>query len=418
MLAGFRSRKAVAATLATPLVVLLALAGCAAGELEAVDRPVTFEPLANPVAPGSGEPNLFAAADGSVWMSWVEARTEGHALRAARLVDDGWSEPQTITESTRMFVNWADFPSLVQSPGGQLLAHWLQRSGSGRYAYDVVISLSGDGGKTWSMPEVLHDDGVAGEHGFVSLVPDRDNGFTAVWLDGRHTTGESPRMTLRAARIGAGGAVTDRTELDPKICDCCQTSAAWVGESLVAVYRDRSESEIRDIWSVRRDAAGWHAPTPVAADGWQIPGCPVNGPSIAGRDGLGAVAWFALVDGAPEVKVAFTEDEGASFGEPILVAGPDPVPLGRVDIDWVGEQVVLVTWIVQTEEGVAEIRHRTVASDGGQGAVGQLALTSPARSSGFPRIAVAGGWLVAAWTIPGEAAEIRTARARIGPAGG
>ncbi len=370
-----------------------------------------FEPLANPAGPGAGEPNLFAAPDGALWMSWIEPLGEAHALRLAALRNDAWGPVATVAESGEMFVNWADFPSMAVGADGTLLAHWLLRRGGGRYAYDVVVSRSADDGRTWDAAEVLHDDGVPGEHGFVSLVPEPDGSFTAVWLDGRFTVGESPRMTLRAANIGNDGTVTDRAELDPRICDCCQTSAAMIGGSLVAVYRDRSDDEVRDIWATRRDASGWHDPVAVAHDDWQIPGCPVNGPSITARDGIGAVAWFALVDGAPEVKLAFTEDEGVTFSAPHLIErSTEPATLGRVDLEWVNDHTVVVTWMSAVEEQ-AEIRYRTVSRNGKLGPTRSMARTSAARSSGFPRLAVVGSWLVAAWTAPGEPAEIHTARA-------
>jgi hypothetical protein len=37
---------------------------------------------------------------------------------------------------------------MVALPDGSLAAHWLVKSGSGTYAYDVNISRSFDGGKT------------------------------------------------------------------------------------------------------------------------------------------------------------------------------------------------------------------------------------------------------------------------------
>ena len=47
----------------------------------------------------------------------------------------------------------------------------------------------------------------------------------------------------------------------------------------VAVYRDRSPEEIRDISVVRLVDGVWTEPAPVHADNWMIEGCPVNGPA-------------------------------------------------------------------------------------------------------------------------------------------
>ncbi len=463
----------------TPIVLFATLAGayaCApdptadsAGVLDpTVDAEVAPEWLAHlmpPTVAGSAEPDLFATEDGLVHMSWLEpvqgdggaaaSTRRGHfALRFATLDGDSWSAPRTIADGEDYFVNWADFPSIVAT-GDTLVAHWLVLNGGRGTAYDVHISRSTDGGDTWSESVVPHSDGTPTEHGFVSLVPEPDGGFTAVWLDGRGfaraepdgggpappegTTGAAgvdpsngPAMTLRAARFDGHGTQQSEVLLDERICDCCQTSAAYVGDTLVAVYRDRSPTEVRDIWSVRRTPAGWQAPVPVARDGWQIPGCPVNGPAIAASGDLAAVAWFSMVDGNPEVKVAFTGDAGASFAAPILVDSGDadsidsssaravarladasgpaaPVPLGRVDVAWVGDQKAAVSWIV-ARGAQADLILQTVGTDGVLGERHVIATTGSGPASGFPRLVRSGERLVLAWTeTEDDVSIVRTA---------
>lgn len=146
--------------------------------------------LTSPAPSGSAEPNLVAAADGSIYLSWLEqAGDESHALKYARLsnVDGDWSAPVAVVARDDLFVNWADFPSLLPTKSGRILAHWLQKSGGAPYAYDVMIAQTADGGATWSQPRVLHDDGLQGEHGFVSLFESPDDKVQAIWLDGRNT---------------------------------------------------------------------------------------------------------------------------------------------------------------------------------------------------------------------------------------
>ena len=424
------------------LTISLAILGCSAAtgagsgtgtDIEA--PPGTLVDLVSPAAPGSGEPNLFAAADGRVYMSWIEPAGAGHAIRFAALSGSAWSEPRTIAQSDEFFVNWADFPSIVETGKNALAVHWLQKSGPDTFAYDVRISRSVDGGKTWSESVTPHSDGTLTEHGFVSLVPETDGGFTAVWLDGRNfadrDAGTSPEMTLRGARFDAAGLVGPETLLDPRICDCCQTSAAYLGDNLVVAYRDRSDDEIRDIWSVRRTADGWQDPVRVAHDDWQIPGCPVNGPAVAAGETADAIAWFSLRNGNPEVKVTFTRDGGATFSEPILLdsaemndvdggnprqvaqmsgaSGKDaPIPLGRVDVEWVSPHRVAVSWLV-ARGNKADIVLQTVDLDGNPGSRHTMVATASSRASGFPRILRNGDRLVMAWTEPGEPATLHTA---------
>ena len=133
--------------------------------------------LPSPAGAGSGQPNLTVSPDGRAHLSWIERLGEGRfSLRFATLEKTApekyeWSSPRVIAEGSNWFVNWADFPSMIALPDGSLAAHWLVRSGTGTYAYDVNISRSFDGGKTWSKPFVPHRDGTQTEHGFVSLFP-------------------------------------------------------------------------------------------------------------------------------------------------------------------------------------------------------------------------------------------------------
>ena len=380
---------------------------------------LTVTEILSPSGPGSGEPSLYAAEDGAVWMSWIEATANGHAVRYARLQGETWSPKMTLLERDDLFVNWADFPTLVALGDDALAFHWLQKSGGGSpYAYDVWMRMSPDQGANWGEPFQPHRDGTFTEHGFVSMVPETDGGYTAVWLDGRQFAVAEDKgdvslreMTLRSARIGPDGRLSDERILDPRICDCCQTSAARMGDALVIAYRDRSPEDIRDIWVARRGPEGWEKPRLLAADEWQIPGCPVNGPAVAGSGDHGAIAWFALRQERPEIKVALSKDAGASFGKPVVVAvphGSEDVPLGRVDVAWVDERMVAVSWLTDVGSG-AEIRLRTVSLDGMAGSVRVVAHTDSARSSGFPRMVRARDRLIFAWTEPGAPAVIHTA---------
>lgn len=202
-------------------------------------------------------------------------------------------------------------------------------------------------------------------------------------------------MTLRSGLVG--DAVPKSSELlDDRVCDCCQTDAALAEEGPIVAYRDRSPKEIRDIYVLRRTPSGWSQPVKIGNDGWQLPGCPVNGPAIAAAGKLVAVAWFTGAPG-PRVQVAFSSDGGASFGKPLLLDGAKP--LGRVDVVLEGGDA-LVSWMSLVGDN-AVIRLRRVSAKGKMGLPVPIAATSAARSSGFPRAAVANGRLHLAWVEEG-----------------
>lgn len=353
-----------------------------------------------PVGASSAEPNLFAARDGRVLMTWMEPSEGGHALRVSVRADGEWSAARTIAQDRDFFVNWADFPSIVETAQGTWLAHWLEKVGPSTYAYHVMVSSSGDGGQTWSEPRRLHTDESPTEHGFVSMLPMPDGQTVAVWLDGRetgggHGDGERGAMQLRGAILSADGASRDETLVDEMICDCCQTALVRAGSAVVVAYRDRTEEEVRDI-AVRRFQDGrWSEPVHVGPDRWVFPACPVNGPSLAARGDTVVIAWFAAPSDSARVSVAVSTDGGLTFGAPVRV--DDGAPLGRVDVEWLADGRALVIWLERAGAD-GEVRARSVTLAGDTGASQLVARTSQARSSGFPRMVTAGDRVIFAWT--------------------
>lgn len=359
--------------------------------------------LPSPAGPGSGQPNLTVSRTGRFYLSWIEKLAAGrYALRFAVREGDGWSAPRVIAEGFNWFVNWADFPSLLVLPDGSLAAHWLVKSGPGTFDYDVTIARSFDEGRTWGQPFVPHRDGVKTEHGFVSLLAAPDGNLAAVWLDGRemkagqdsHEHGEGD-MTLRYAKIKRDGTLTDEAVLDARVCECCQTAAVLTADGPLVVYRDRSPEELRDISVVRKVRGQWTAPRAVHADGWKLAGCPVNGPAVAASGRRVAVAWFTAVNDQPHVKVAFSQDAGASFGEPVVI--DDGAPVGRVEVLLLEDRSALVCWLEKLPTGGA-LRLRRVWPDGKRGEAVTVAAAGTARSNGFPQMVRTGQRLVLAWT--------------------
>jgi hypothetical protein len=391
----------IAATFAATSILLLA--GCSGGAFE-LGEPRAIEP---PAAPGSQTPNLAVGLNGNLYLSWIEPREGGHALRFSTRQGDGWSEPRTIASGDNWFVNWADFPSMAALEDGTLAAHWLVRSGDAPYAYDVVISLSRDGGINWSEPVRPHRDATKTEHGFVSLLPTPDDGFAVLWLDGRKTA-DTPAgaMTLRHATLLPDGALEDEALVDESVCDCCSTDALRTGDGATLVtYRDRTASEIRDISVSRQDGSTWSSPRTVFADNWEIAGCPVNGPAIAGQGDLVAVAWFSAARDDAVVRVAFSKDGGRTFGRPFRVDHGSP--LGRVDVVMLDIGSALVSWL-ELAEGQARIFLRPISPSGARPST-LVATTSEARSSGFPRMVRFGDDVVLAWTVSGDPPRIAAA---------
>lgn len=365
--------------------------------------------IPSPAGVNSGEPNLFAGDDGEVYLSWVEPGESGkYSLRFSMFEEGSWARPGIIAEGDDWFVNWADVPSIIVFQDGHLMAHWLEKSDKDTYAYDVKISQSFDSGKNWSKAFTPHRDGTKTEHGFVSMIPfDYDKAMT-VWLDGRQmeTGGENPGMTLRTAFIDRDGNLSGERLLDAKTCECCPTSVARTSNSVIVVYRDRSDTEIRDINIIRYRNGEWSEPETVFDDGWEIRGCPVNGPSVSAAGKNVIVTWFTDANNKSLVKASFSTNEGIDFQTPLNI--DDGNPIGRMASVMLDDGSALICWIEDTSED-AEIRVRHIWQNGKMDKSIRVAKSSRMRSAGFPRMIRNGNKIFFAWTQPGKPSIINTA---------
>ena len=359
-------------------------------------------------APGkAAQPDLVVAADGRLLLSWIEAGSGStHALKFASFDGSAWSAPQEIAHGDDWFVNWADTPHMAATEDGALWAHWLSQSAKAAYAYDVVLSRSGDGGKTWSPPVKVNNDGTPTEHGFASLWPQSRDSLGIAWLDGRNTAGEAHggheehgggAMTLRVANFDASLRKSAETELDPRTCDCCQTDVAMTSRGPLLAYRDRNGDEIRDIVTTRFDHGAWTLPRKVHDDRWKMPACPVNGPAIAASGAQAWVAWYTAAGEMPKVRVARTQDAGDSFSAPIELDSGLQVQ-GRVDVavdgasvwvNWTREQADGQSlWLVRYDAGLSKELQRIEVSK----------LQGRGRATGFPQMVARGDAVYLAWT--------------------
>jgi hypothetical protein len=405
--------------------VLVALAACrgeptpepaaAAGPAPGLQRWIL------PTAPGAAQPDLVLAPDGRLLLSWLDSQP-GRRTRL-QFSDHGagsWGATRTIAIGSSFFVNWADTPHLMATPDGMLWVQWLQKSGEGAYAYDVVLSNSRNDGMNWSAPIRPHEDGTVSEHGFAALWAQGNDRLGIAWLDGRNTvvnaagdadeaTGTADEhdghgrgaMTLRAAFFdGAQRKATD-SELDDSVCDCCQTDVAMTGRGPLLVYRDRTADEIRDIHAMRYDGRAWSASKPVFADDWKMPACPVNGPAVAAQGDAAVVAWYTVTATAagdvPTVRLARSDDAGGSFAAPVDVDSGMQVQ-GRVDVA-VAADAAWVLWLREDAAGQSLMLARYAPDLSRRIEQLEVAkLQGRGRGTGFPQLVLRNGVGYIVWT--------------------
>ena len=387
----------------------LALAAC--GDRLAIAVP---QPIDNPAPAGSAQPSLAVGNDGRAWLTWLEPRADGSkALMVVAREKGVWLTPRLVVQDTNLLANWADVPTVAESPKGVLAVAWLRKAA---HSYGIRLASSKDGGATWGPVVTPHTDGTDTEHGFVSFIVDPDS-LSLVYLDGRkYALADSSQHDMQLMRTGLrqDGTAHRELALDEKICDCCQTSAVVTGETTLIAYRNRTDAEIRDVY-VQRIAHGVVFPgVPVHTDEWHFPGCPVNGPSLTARGATAVVAWFTAARDSARVRLAWSSDTGMTWGPPVEVhersgrEGATGRPEGRVQVVMTPQGDALVSWVEGRGDGSALVVRR-IGRDGRKGAPVELAsVPGGKRAAGFAKMVALENEALVAWTDP-TAKRVRTA---------
>ena len=351
--------------------------------------------------PKNSSESFLLSTNDNLFISWTEQVADSNFLYISKLEDNSWSEKSIIKKGKDWFVNWADFPSISYNEiSNSLFSFHLQKSSEETFSYDVNYHINQ--GSSWKDMQKIHDDNTFSEHGFVSSIPYKD-GFMVSWLDGRNTYGKGHdghakgAMTIRSAILDNTGKIVDESLIDGMVCDCCQTSMTISNDIPIIVYRDRSKDEIRDIYYSRYIDSNWTDPQPIHDDEWEINGCPVNGPNIDSNEEKVVVSWFSASNGRPKVNLKFSRDNGRTFGDKILVDNIENSPIGRVGVEFISSDEVIISWL-STVEGKGKLLMRKI---GVNGSVGEIKVTDEVlteRSTGFPQIEKFNDNIYISWT--------------------
>lgn len=289
----------------------------------------------------------------------------------------------------------------------------------------IKLARSRDGGRTFGAAQAL-SAGKAGDRGWPALALDTAGTAHAIWLDHRglagnktaghpHGTGApsdgvamAQRSGLFFASAGPSGARAER-ELVKGVCYCCKTAlAAGRGRALYAAWRQVYPGNIRDIaFSASRDGGRtFSAPMRISDDGWEINGCPDDGPAIAVEDG-GAVhvVWPTVIvsNGALEGALfhASTRD-GRTFTRRTRVPTAGSLKPSHPQLAIADGGRLVVAWD-EVVAGRRTVFARTLTPKAaGATEFGPIEILGGDRPGTYPALAVAADRALAAWTDGGS----------------
>ena len=303
-----RARLFPAAALLPSLLAALLAVACAPqrhGTPWSDVREVTPEFLTRAAA---ADPSLAVEPGGRVALTWVTQDSLGADAWLSVSADSGahWTAPVQLDPRPGKVSSYPESrPVVAWGRGGMLVAAWAAARDTGKFADDVAVRVSADGGQTWGAPSLVNDDHkdpLSTYHGFIALDVLPDGRPMVAWIDGRFSAspGDEPTLAdLFATTTSDGGATwADNVYVAESVCPCCRvmlrSDQRPGGPIEVAVAFRGAADDMRDPrLAVSRDGGTSFAyDTLVSADRWKLPGCPSVGQSLTFTSGGGFYAWF------------------------------------------------------------------------------------------------------------------------------
>ncbi len=210
-------------------------------------------------------------------------------------------------------------PKVIVAPNDDVFVCWA--SERERWKGNIRFARSTDGGKTFAKAITLNSDAAAPPigHAFQSLAVDKKGKIFVAWIDERNKNkadrGAEIWMSISADR---GKTFSRDYRILSDVCECCWTTLAIDANGTIFLsYRTvpNSGPMLRDIIVARsQDGGKSFAPVPVSADGWELNGCPVAGPSLnLDRAGNPAVVWFMGGKEKPGLYFLTSNDGGKTY---------------------------------------------------------------------------------------------------------
>lgn len=401
----------------------------------------TQVPLALVGIPGQINEHVSLASDGGsvVALTWAaSSESSGSNVFAAVSADSGisFSPPVRVNGAdSEVRVNGEQPPRVTLVPGSDgtptVVVLWTARRAG---ATSLLYAESRDNGRSFGPERSVISEEVNGNRGWESMVATRDGRLFVLWLDHResatatsahaehHHQAGSPATADGVARaqrsqlfVSAPDGSLPPMAIARGVCYCCKTAIAADSEGRVyAAWRHVYEGSHRDIaFTSSRDTAGhmFDEPVRVSADGWQLDGCPENGPALAVEGRRVHVLWSTLVRTQQETLQIFHASslDGRTFtsrtplpssggaAHPQLVSAPD----GSLFAAW--DELAAGARQVRVARGRASTNERF-----------EFALGSIGDGAGaYPALASTRTHAILAWARPHSGTESRIAVTRL-----
>ncbi|WP_162785412.1 sialidase family protein [Polynucleobacter necessarius] len=270
----------------------------------------------------------FFSGDGKLWLAW----TAGGAVALAQSLDSGktFSQPKILAEHGKSLDVGADARPQIQADqvGNVFLAYSFFKDTS--WNAQINTLHSSDGGKTFSTPKSLVNDGASQRFPYAVMRP--DGSIFIAWIDkslvaqakaaGNQRLGGS--IAYSFSRDG-GNTFAPEKIANESSCECCRIGVSSDPQGGIAiVYRAIFPGGIRDHATQIIFPENASKVERVSQDEWKTDACPHHGPTIAVSSSRKMhVAWFTQGAARSGVFYVNSSNQGKTYSKPSRIGSPD-----------------------------------------------------------------------------------------------
>ncbi len=198
--------------------------------------------------------------------------------------------------------NGENRPKILVSQDAVIYVSWTLKT-SPRFTGEIRFSRSTDGGKSFSEPRTVNDDGLFTGHRFESLFQTESGLLYLVWIDKRDLEASTQKgedytgaAVYYAVSRDQGRSFSQNYRVANHSCECCRIAVAPGEADNVAIFwRHVFGADTRDhAIAILTPGGQVRDMNRASYDDWQINACPHHGPTMIPADESGNyhLGWF------------------------------------------------------------------------------------------------------------------------------
>ena len=232
------------------------------------------------------EPQVTILRDDTLVLTWRERGEAGSNIFASvKASDGGFGSPVRVNDEIDTVESYAHDgmrAAIAVGEDATIALAWADSRAQ------IRAAISTDGGTSFAASTRLDQAVEPAYRAYPAISFDSSGNLHAIWIDARYAKpGAEEPADLFYAELSRGqvAEVNLTADQEPSICGCCRTFIRADNDSLTMAFRNTTAEGYRDPATINGTrAGGFSQPLSAGEPLWELSGCPMAGPVLAGNE--------------------------------------------------------------------------------------------------------------------------------------